>query len=226
MSISIKKLSPSAAITVLGELVNPHRERQTISRGQTLIPPKSFFTPTAKARQDKAAIATAAEAPGTTHRARPPMFISITTTRGSGPYNSSCCCMLFRWRRVYFRGVCVSVLCSILVRSSALPLPRVIPTKRAKLYTVSMSFASLRVVAVYSVVRLWWPGASWAIWVSEVWTARPGGGGRSCYCHGIGVCSARLVFLENYSSRGPFREKNLSIPAAGFFSLFWSSGHC
>ena len=57
--------------TVLGEWVNPHRERQTIPQGQTSSPPKSSLTPTAKARPNQAAIATAAETPGTTHRARP-----------------------------------------------------------------------------------------------------------------------------------------------------------
>jgi len=56
---------------MLGEWVNPHREQQTISQGQTSSPPKSFFTPTAKARPDQAALATSAEARGATHRARP-----------------------------------------------------------------------------------------------------------------------------------------------------------
>jgi len=56
---------------VLGEWVDPHRERQTTPQGQTSSPPKSFLTPTAKARPNQAAIATAAETPGTTHRARP-----------------------------------------------------------------------------------------------------------------------------------------------------------
>ena len=55
---------------MLGEWVNPHREQQTISQGQTSSPPKSFFTPTAKARPDQAALATSAEARGATHRAR------------------------------------------------------------------------------------------------------------------------------------------------------------
>jgi len=32
---------------MLGGWVNPHREQQTIPQGQTSIPPKSFFTPTA-----------------------------------------------------------------------------------------------------------------------------------------------------------------------------------
>jgi len=50
---------------------SPHRERQTIPQGQTSIPRNFFLTPTAKARPDQAAIATAAETPGTTHRARP-----------------------------------------------------------------------------------------------------------------------------------------------------------
>ena len=59
------------ARSVLGEWVNPHRERQTIPQGQTSSPPNSFLTPTAKARPNQAAIATAAETPGTTHRARP-----------------------------------------------------------------------------------------------------------------------------------------------------------
>ena len=55
-------------IHVLGEWVNPHRERQTIPHGQTSSPPKVFLTPAAKARPDQA-IATSAEAPGATHRA-------------------------------------------------------------------------------------------------------------------------------------------------------------
>jgi len=32
---------------MLGGWVNPHREQQTIPQGQTSLPPKSFFTPTA-----------------------------------------------------------------------------------------------------------------------------------------------------------------------------------
>jgi len=48
----------------------PHREQQTIPQGQTSSPPKYFVTPTAKARPDQAALATSAEAPATTHRAR------------------------------------------------------------------------------------------------------------------------------------------------------------
>ena len=32
---------------MLGGWVNPHREQQTIPQGQTLLPPKSFSTPTA-----------------------------------------------------------------------------------------------------------------------------------------------------------------------------------
>ena len=55
---------------MLGGWVNPHREQQTIPQGQTSIPPKSFSTPTAKARPDKAALATSAEEQGATHRAR------------------------------------------------------------------------------------------------------------------------------------------------------------
>jgi len=45
--------------------------KQTIPQGQTSIPPKSFSTPAAKARPDKAALATSAEERGATHRARP-----------------------------------------------------------------------------------------------------------------------------------------------------------
>ena len=56
---------------MLGGWVNPHRKQQTIPQGQTLRPPKSFFTLTAKARPDQAAFATSAEARGATHRARP-----------------------------------------------------------------------------------------------------------------------------------------------------------
>jgi len=56
---------------MLGGWVNPHREHQTIPQGQTSSPPKSFFTPTAKARPDQAALATSAEARGATYRARP-----------------------------------------------------------------------------------------------------------------------------------------------------------
>ena len=47
--------------------VNPHREQQTIQQGPTSSPPKSVFTPTAKARPDQAALATSAEARGATH---------------------------------------------------------------------------------------------------------------------------------------------------------------
>ena len=57
--------------TMLGGWVNPHRGQQTIPQGQTSSPPKSFFTPTTKARPDQAALATSAEARGATHRARP-----------------------------------------------------------------------------------------------------------------------------------------------------------
>jgi len=60
-----------SAPTVLGEWASPHRERQTIPQGQTSSPPKRFLTPTAKARPNQVAIATAAETPDTTHRARP-----------------------------------------------------------------------------------------------------------------------------------------------------------
>jgi len=56
---------------MLGGWVNPHREEQTIMQDLTSSPPKSFFTPTAKARPDQAALATSAEARGATHRARP-----------------------------------------------------------------------------------------------------------------------------------------------------------
>jgi len=56
---------------MLGGWVNPHREQQTIPQGQTSSPSKSFFTPTAKARPDQAALATSAEARGATHRASP-----------------------------------------------------------------------------------------------------------------------------------------------------------
>jgi len=59
------------ASTMLGGWVNPHREQHTTPQGQTSSPPKSFFTPTAKARPDQAALATLAEARGATHRARP-----------------------------------------------------------------------------------------------------------------------------------------------------------
>jgi len=62
---------PKRANPVLGEWVNPRRERQTIPQGQISSPPKSVLTPTAKAHPNQAAIATAAETPGTTHRARP-----------------------------------------------------------------------------------------------------------------------------------------------------------
>ena len=50
---------------MLGGWVNPHREQQTIPQGQTSSPPKSFFTPTAKARPDQAALATSAGAGAT-----------------------------------------------------------------------------------------------------------------------------------------------------------------
>jgi len=49
-------------IYMLGGCVNPHKEQQTIPQGQTSSPPKSFFTPTAKACADQAALATSAEA--------------------------------------------------------------------------------------------------------------------------------------------------------------------
>ena len=55
---------------MLGGWVSPHREQQTIRQCQTSIPPKSFSTPTAKARHDQAALAASAEARGATHRAR------------------------------------------------------------------------------------------------------------------------------------------------------------
>ena len=48
-----------------------YRERQAIRQGQRSSRPNTFLTPTATARPDQAAIASAAEAPGTTHRARP-----------------------------------------------------------------------------------------------------------------------------------------------------------
>jgi len=35
---------------MIGGWANPHREQHTIPQGQTSSPPKSFFTPTAKAR--------------------------------------------------------------------------------------------------------------------------------------------------------------------------------
>jgi len=57
--------------TVPSGWVNPHRERHTIPQGQTSSPPKSLLTPTAKAHPNQAAINTAAETPGTTHRAQP-----------------------------------------------------------------------------------------------------------------------------------------------------------
>ena len=60
-----------ARAPMLGGWVNPHRGQQTIPQGQTSSPPKSFLTPTAKARPDQAALATSAEARGATHRARP-----------------------------------------------------------------------------------------------------------------------------------------------------------
>jgi len=47
---------------MLGGWVNPHREQQTIPQRQTSIPPKSFSTPTAKARLDQAALAASAGA--------------------------------------------------------------------------------------------------------------------------------------------------------------------
>jgi len=50
------------AAYMLGGWVNPHREQQTRPQGQTSIPPKYFFTPTAKARPDQAALPTSAEA--------------------------------------------------------------------------------------------------------------------------------------------------------------------
>jgi len=49
---------------ILGGWVNPHREQETITQGQTSSPPNFFFTPTAKARLDQAALATSAEARG------------------------------------------------------------------------------------------------------------------------------------------------------------------
>jgi len=70
---------------MLGEGVNPHREWQTIPQGQTSIPPKSFLTPTAKARPNQAAIATAAETPDTTHRARPRSPFSHTAADEKRP---------------------------------------------------------------------------------------------------------------------------------------------
>jgi len=77
------KYNIGIAIAVLGEWVNPHRERQTIPQGQTSRPPQSFLTPTAKARPNQAAIATAAETHGTTHRARPrsPFFAAADEKR-------------------------------------------------------------------------------------------------------------------------------------------------
>jgi len=52
---------------MLGGWVNPHREQQTIPQGQTSSPPKSFFTPTAKAHPDQPALPTSAEARRATH---------------------------------------------------------------------------------------------------------------------------------------------------------------
>jgi len=59
------------AISCARRVGHPHKERQTIPQGPTSSPPKSFLTPTAKARPNQAAVATAAETPGTTHRAQP-----------------------------------------------------------------------------------------------------------------------------------------------------------
>ena len=59
------------SVHMLGGWVDPHKEQQTIPQGQTSSPPKFFFTPTAKARPDQAALATLTEARGATHRARP-----------------------------------------------------------------------------------------------------------------------------------------------------------
>ena len=42
----------TGVVAVLGEWVNPHRERQTIPQGQTSSPHKSVLTPTAKARHN------------------------------------------------------------------------------------------------------------------------------------------------------------------------------
>ena len=47
---------------MLGGWVNPHREQKTVPYGQISSPPNYFFTPTAKARPDQAALATSAEA--------------------------------------------------------------------------------------------------------------------------------------------------------------------
>ena len=77
---SISTQSRAEAANMLGGWVNPHREQQTIPRGQTSNPPKSFFTPTAKARPDQAALATSAEARGATHRARPRVLLAASSS--------------------------------------------------------------------------------------------------------------------------------------------------
>ena len=69
--LGFEDLPSELSSPVLGEWVDPHRERHTIPQGQTSSPPQSFLTPTAKARPNLAAIAMAAETAGTTHRERP-----------------------------------------------------------------------------------------------------------------------------------------------------------
>jgi len=76
----LRTLQAGTVTSMLGGWVNPHREQQTIPQGQTSSPPKSFFTPTAKARPDQAALATSAEARGATHRAGPRRSHTHTAT--------------------------------------------------------------------------------------------------------------------------------------------------
>ena len=65
------QLTTLSSLSLNRIMVDPHREQQTIPQGQPSSPPRSFFTPTAKARPDRAALATSAEAQGATHRVRP-----------------------------------------------------------------------------------------------------------------------------------------------------------
>jgi len=65
-------------ISMLGGWVNPHREQQTISQGQTSKPAQICPHANGQSAPGKAALATFAGAPGATHRARP----GLGLTRG------------------------------------------------------------------------------------------------------------------------------------------------
>jgi len=85
---------------MLGGWVNPHREQQTIPQGQTSSPPKSVFTPTAKARPDQAALEAPAGSDGTANGAWTIELVSppLECLLGHIPFSR-------RWDMVRYRRV-------------------------------------------------------------------------------------------------------------------------